>query len=538
MIYRLVILQIVQTSKYQAFAHGQQKVLHTTMGERGSVYLTGSNGDRIAVAVNSNVYHAFIEPRKIEENKKKELLIILSEILNIKEEELAPKFEKDNTFEILKKNLTQEEVVILSEIEDVHLKKEFVRTYPEGSLAAHVIGFVGGEGSGQYGVEQYYEERLRGKEGTREGLKIFNRDFILTDSTEKGEDVELTIDYNIQYFAERELEKAVERTNAEGGLVVVGDPHTGEILAIANYPTFDVNYYSEVDSSVMGNSAIQQTFEPGSIFKPITMAIALEKGVIRPDDTFQDTGVAYIKNEPIYNYDRRSYGLVTITEVMEKSINTGMVHVKNKIGNQIFLDYLEKFKLFESTGVDLHGEVYSLNKNVKAGYEMNFATASYGQGIELNAIQVFRSFSIFANGGRIINPFVLKKDRENREGEERIISPSTASQVTDMLVSTVERGFGSTAKVPGYHIAGKTGTAQVAWSKIGVNKRGYISGKTIQAFAGYAPAYDPRFVILVKLDFPQTRSAEVSAAPVFREIAKYIFEYKKIPHDYDIESDN
>lgn len=537
-IYRLFILQVVETGKWQATAHGQQKVLQTTTGERGGIYLTSINGNKIPVAINSSVYYAFIEPRKIEEEKKEELIITLSEILDIEEEVLSLKLGKDNTYEVLKRNLEEQEVLALREVEDVHLRRDFVRSYPEGELAAHVVGFVGGEGVGQYGVEQYYEQELRGEEGIREGMKIFNRNFILADSTQSGEDIELTIDYNIQHFTEGELKRAVERTNAEGGLVVVGDPSTGEIIAIASYPTFDVNRYSEVDSSVMRNSALQETFEPGSVFKPITMVIALDRGVIKSDDTFQDVGVAYIRSQPIYNYNRRAYGLVTMTEVMEKSINTGMVHVKDKIGNQTFLEYLEKFKLFEPTGIDLHGEVYSLNKNVKAGYEMNFATASYGQGIELNAIQIFRSFSVFANGGRIINPFVLKKEREENEEGERIISPSSASLVTDMLVSTVERGFGSTAKVPGYHIAGKTGTAQVAWSKVGINQRGYMPGRTIQGFAGYAPAYNPEFVIFVKLDFPQTRSAEVSAAPVFREIAKYIFEYKRIPHDYDIEEDN
>ncbi len=537
-VYRLFTLQITQVGRWQAAAHGQQKVLSPTTGERGSIYLTSINDNKIPVAVNSSVYYAFIEPRKIEDDKKEELAIIIAEILEIDIEEVESKLEKDNTYEVLKRNLSEEEVVALDEVEDVHLRKSFVRSYPEGELAAHIIGFVGGEGVGQYGVEQYYEDKLKGQEGVREGFKIFSRDFILADSTKKGEDIELTIDYNIQHFTERELERAVERTNAQGGLVVVGDPNTGEILAIANYPTFNVNDYSKADSSLMRNHALQETFEPGSVFKPITMAIALDRGVVRPDDTFQDTGVAYIRNEPIYNYNRRSYGLVTMTEVMEKSINTGMVHVKNKIGNQNFLDSLEKFKLFEPTGIDLHGEVFSLNKNVRAGYEMNFATASYGQGIEVNAIQIFRAFSVFASGGKMVNPFVLLEDRESYGGEERIISPSAASLVTDMLVSTIERGFGSTAKVPGYHIAGKTGTAQVSWSKINVNKRGYIPGKTIQGFAGYAPAYNPEFVIFVKLDFPQTRSAEVSAAPVFREIAKYIFEYKKIPHDYDIEVNN
>ncbi len=531
-VFQLYRLQVVQGSEWRARAQGQQRFMRSSVAERGSVYLTNNNGDKVPVAVNSRVYYAYVVPRDIEEEKKEGLASLLAEILEVEEEYIKEKLQKDNAYERLKTNLTLEEVAALKDLEDAHTRLERVRHYPEAELASHVLGYFGGENIGQYGVEQYYEEMLKGREGFREGIKIFNRDFIIHDSTEQGRDLELTIDYNIQHFTERKLAEAVERTQAEGGFVIVGNPHTGAITAVANYPDFDPNNFSQFDSATLRNSAIQETFEPGSIFKPMVMAIALEEDKVRPDDIFVDQGVKYIRGEPIYNYERRNYGTLTMTEVMEKSVNTGMVYVQRKLDKDVYIDHLKKFGFFEPTGIDLHGEVFSRNSNFLEGYEMNLATASYGQGIEINGMHIFSSFATLANGGRAVQPFVLKKEGEDITTGERIISPATSSLMTDMLVSTVDEGFGNPAKVSGYHVAGKTGTAQVAWSKLGVNRRGYAPGATVQGFAGYAPAYEPEFVIVIKLDSPRTRSAGVSAAPVFREIAEYIFEYKKIPHDY------
>ncbi|MFH1841218.1 MAG: penicillin-binding transpeptidase domain-containing protein, partial [Candidatus Nealsonbacteria bacterium] len=257
-----------------------------------------------------------------------------------------------------------------------------------------------------------------------------------------------------------------------------------------------------------------------------------------------DPGMIEIGGWPIYNYDQRIYpGNITMTEVLEKSINTGAVFAESQLGDRKFLDYVEGFGVFEETGIDLEGEVSSSNEELKKGYEANFATASFGQGIEMTPIQLIRAFSIIANGGSLVKPYVVKEIlKENGSIEEvepeiiseNIISKNTASKVAAMLVSVVESAYTRAAQIPGYYIAGKTGTAQVSFAALDIDKKGY-SDKTWQSFIGFAPAFDPRFAILVKLDNPATKTAEYSAVPIFQELAKYIINYYQIPPDYEVE---
>ncbi len=549
LIWRLFTLQVIEGSSWRAQAQGQQKYFQQTQGDRGNIYLRTLNGEHVLVATNKKIYHAYVSPReiraKVSEEEERDLLPkIFAETLNIDESFVKESLERDSSFEVLKRRISSEEVLGVIEQDFLHLQEVVSRYYPEGEIASHVLGFVGGEGRGQYGVEQYYNDRIIGREGIREGSRSGWGFFVtMSDSTRKGEDIYLTIDYNIQHFTERALRGAIQSTNATRGTVLVGDPHTGEIIALANYPAFNPSFYSDVEEGrfdVFSNLALQETFEPGSVFKPITMAIALDRGAVSPEDTYYDTGEVRIHGRTIRNYDRRSYGLVDMSRILERSINTGIVHVKDKIGNEVFEEYMKRFGFFELTGIDLHGEVFSHNHSFFEKRDVNYATASYGQGVEVTAVQLFRAFSVLANGGVMIDPHILKKDDYEKESlsvlKERIISPTAATLVTEMMVKTIEEGFGQSANVDGYYVAGKTGTAQVTWSKLGLPGTGY-SDRTIQGFIGYAPAFNPEFVILVRLDEPQTRSAEVSAAPVFRQVAEYILDYKKIPYDYEIKND-
>jgi cell division protein FtsI/penicillin-binding protein 2 len=271
------------------------------------------------------------------------------------------------------------------------------------------------------------------------------------------------------------------------------------------------------------------------------MAAALDQNKITPQTTYTDTGRVKIGKNIIYNYDKRAFGRQTMTNVLEKSINSGAVFAENQLGNNLFLDYINRFELFKPTGIDLQGEVFSQNKEFRKGYEINFATASFGQGIEMTPIQLVRAFSAIANGGKLVRPYVVGKVfkggkmaiTEPEESSKRVISEKTCSQLTAMLVSVVKNGpYTRRARVPGYYIAGKTGTSQVSWAVLGISKRGY-SNKTWQSFVGFAPAFNPRFLILVKLDNPKTRSSEYSATPIFRDMAEYIINYEQIPPDYE-----
>ncbi len=533
--WRLFVLQVEEGGMWKARAQGQQKEIVQLQGNRGNIYLNGVNNEPVLVATNKKVYHAYISPRELKfrgEDKEK-LARDFADVLQVEEEEVLQRMQRDSAYEVLKRNLSDETGEIVRKTDGIHLQEEVTRHYPEERLASHVLGFVGGENKGQYGVEQYYEDILKGKAGIREGLKNpLGSLFITRDSTRSGESISLTIDYNVQYFVEQRLKEAVERIGAKEGIVLVGDPRDGKILAMANYPDFNPNLYPEEETKIFKNMAIQESFEPGSVFKPLTMAIALSEEAVSPNDTFYDTGEKRIHGRVLRNYDRRSYGEVDMSRILENSINTGIIYVKDQVGNEKFLQYLYDFGLFEHTGVDLHGEVFSSNMGFLEGHEVNFATASYGHGIETTAIQLLRAFFVLANGGEMVEPHIVEREEEHEGERNRIISEEASFLVTEMMVNTIEEGFGRTARVPGYYIAGKTGTAQIPWSSLGISKRGY-SNETIQGFIGFAPAFDPEFVILVQFIQPQTRTAELSAAPVFKEVAEFLFEYKKIPFDYE-----
>ena len=267
------------------------------------------------------------------------------------------------------------------------------------------------------------------------------------------------------------------------------------------------------------------------------MAIAINEGKITPETTYEDTGSISFGTKTIHNFANEIYGKQTMTEVLENSINTGAVFASQQVSHQTFLNYIDKFGFTEKTGIDLQGEVSSRNDVLRNASDMNFATASFGQGIELTPMQIVKGFSAIANGGKVVKPYIVEKITNGRDEmstkpqfSEQIISKQTVSDITSMLVNVVDKGFNKVAKIPGYYIAGKTGTAQVPLK----NGKGYEPDKTIQSFVGYGPAYNPQFLILVKLDNPKVPKSALSAVPVFKELAQYIINYWQIPPDYDV----
>lgn len=535
---RLVFLSILNHEFYKALAEGQQKILTPTIGERGEIFF--QNGEPIAI--NKTGRYVFLCPNEVKEKEK--TAEILAQILKIDKNEILEKTQKVSLFEPIKHRLSETEQKLLEEknLPGVYLQDEVYRYYPQGNLFSHIIGFVSQDQKGNYGIEGYYGEILKGKEVLAEkekGLSGFFGPFFF-EQEGKGSDLVLALDSNIQFMADSLLSAYSEKLGFASGQILVLNPKSGEILALAAIPNFDPNNYSQIeDAEIFQNAITQKIFEPGSVFKPFTMATALDKKAITPQTTYVDKGKVQIGGWTVYNYDQRTWGKRTMVEVLERSINTGAVFAEQQVGHDIFLEYIEKFGFFEKTEVDLQGEVASENLEFKKGYEINFVTASFGQGIEITPIQLARAFSAIANGGKLIKPYVVAKITENgketkpqSDSEEiQVISPETASQLTAMLVSVVENGSGRTTKIDGYFIAGKTGTAQVSWPALGIQKPGY-SEKTIQTFVGFFPAFDPEFLILVKLDDPQVRTAEYSSALVFKDLAKYIINYKEIPPDY------
>ena len=525
---RLVFIQVIQGDRYRALSQGLHASFSEGQEDRGEIFLQGGE----SLAINKDWPFVFAHPQRIEDTKK--TASILSQVLNLKESLLLDKLDKDNSYSLLKRKLTDKEVKSLKSLnlEGIYVNNEKGRYYHQETLASQIVGFLGAEGKGQYGLEQYYNDVLEGEKG----LII----------SKKGSDLNLTIDYSIQFKAEEILQTAKENINIEGGQIIVADPASGKILAMADLFNFNPNYYEEYarggNMEIFKNRATQELFEPGSIFKAITMAAALEENKVSPQTTYIDEGSVKIDGypTPIYNYDQRVHGKQTMTNVLEKSINTGAIFVQKELGQNLFLKYVERFGFFEPSGIDVQ-ETYSQNRELKTARAINLATASFGQGIDMTPIQLVKAYAVIANGGKLINPYLVEQmvsvdntiNNHNPENkEEKIISSKTASQLTAMLVSVIENGFAQAAKIPGYFIAGKTGTAQVSFGALGIDKKGY-SEKTIQTFIGFAPAFDPQFLILIKLNNPQTKTAEYSALPVFKELAEYIIHQYQIPPDYE-----
>jgi len=545
---RLIFVQIIKHDRYQSLAQGQQKMFSEVQGERGDILLKPfDKSTPYILASNKTSYLCYASSKEIE--NKQAYAQSLSEILDLEKDFILKELSKDSFYQVIKKDLTEKELssLVESKLAHIYIGEETKRYYPNNSLASHLIGFFGGEGIGQYGIEGYWDDILTGRKGFIEKGKgplgfLISLNPEGKSGVKKGSDLLLTIDYNIQFMAEKLLKNAQENLNIEEGQIIIADPDSGRIIALAQWPEFNPCEYSKEENlAVFQNGAIQKLFEPGSIFKPITMSIGLENGNFTPESTYTDPGIIEIGGWPIYNYGKRVYpGEITMTEVLEKSINTGAVWAEQKIGHKKFLEYLEKFEFFELTGIELDGEIFSENRNLKKGYEINFATASFGQGIEITPIQLIKAFSAIANGGILVKPYIVEEvvspsgriTKIEPKLSESVISEKTSSQISAMMVSVVENGYAKGAQVPGYYVAGKTGTAQISWSALGVDKFGY-SDKTIQSFIGFAPAFNPRFLILVKLHNPETKTAEYSALPIFQDLAKYILDYWQIAPDYE-----
>jgi len=430
---------------------------------------------------------------------------------------------KDSLYEPLVKKATQEQVDFINKngFSGVDVIYESSRFYPLKKTGAQILGYVSSNEpgwKGLYGAELFYNDELNGKIGGNSGgLK--------NDYENKGKDIFLTIDRNIQVQAEEVLDGLIDKFEAEGGTVIVEDPKTGKILALANNPTFDPNAYGKFEPANFMNPGVQSIYEPGSIFKVITMASGLDSGKITPDTAFVDKGSLTLNGKTIKNWDLKAHGKVTMTNVIEQSINTGAAFAEKILGHDAFYDYLVKFGFNEKTKIDLPGEVVgSLNPLRNNPRDINFATASFGQGISVTPIRLISAIAAIANGGVLMKPYLNIESKP--EVASKIISAEASREVVDMMVSAVDKA--EIARIKGYTVAGKTGTAQIPDFK-----RGGYSKEYIHTYVGFAPAYDPKFIVLIKLDKPKGVSllAGATVVPAFRDFSQFILNYYNISPD-------
>ncbi|MDI6734154.1 MAG: penicillin-binding protein 2 [Patescibacteria group bacterium] len=499
---KLYKLQIEKSAEYIERAHAQQEILKELEFRRGQFFFTDKNNANISVAFNKDYPVIYASPEDIEDVEF--FAEKVSSALGLDRVKLAEDIKKSvsKRFKPIVEKATDEQV---NRIRDLKIKgiydnvKQY-RFYPSYELGAHVLGFVG--------VNEYYSEPT----GLYGAEKYFSEDLV------SGKDIKLTIDRVIQARAEQVIDELVKKFEAVGGTVIVQDPKTGKILAMVSKPSFDPNNYNNFPLGSFQNPAVQYVYEPGSVFKPLTMAAGIDTGAFTTSTTFIDTGSVTLNGKTIKNWDNKAHGKVTMTNVIERSINTGAVFAEQKIGNSKFLEYLKKFGFGEKTNIDLPDEVYGSLKNIerKEVRAIDFATASYGQGTSVTPVQLITAFSSLANGGLLMRPFINSELKPYVV--RRVIEEKTASQVVGMMEFAVEKA--GVATIPGFRIVGKTGTAFVP----DFVKGGY-SEEFIHSYVGFAPVTDPKFVILIKLDKPKAELAGMTVVPAFKDLAQYILNY-------------
>jgi cell division protein FtsI (penicillin-binding protein 3) len=530
---KLFSIQIRQGQRLTERATRQYARLLPVLSRRGTIY--DRTGRELAVSL--RVSSVFAQPAAVQDPAAAARR--LAPILNQPARELHARLTSDKPFVWLQRQCEPKQAAAVADLglKGIGLIPESRRYYPRRELAAHVVGIVGLDDRGLEGVEHLYDDLLGGKpeyivaQQDALGRLIYRQE--APEPKAPIFDVYLTIDEVLQYVTERELARAVERSRAKGGTALVMDPYTGEILALANSPTFDPNAYRSAGSAARRNRAATDYFEPGSVFKPIVAAAALEERVIRPGDLFHgEYGAIVVSGTTIRDHEK--HGWLTVEQVLAQSSNVGAIKIAQKLGKSLFYHYISGFGFGTLTGVDLPGETPGLIRRPKSWSALSLSVLSLGQEISVTPLQLGAAFSVLANGGQLVRPHVVRglrtgDGRIERAVEpaaiRRVISPETARTVLDMLKGVVEEGTGKEAALPEHSVAGKTGTAQ----KVEPTTGRYSHRKVVASFVGAVPAEAPRLVILVAIDEPETlRWGGSIAAPTFREIATEAMKYLKI----------
>ncbi|MFA5997670.1 MAG: penicillin-binding protein 2 [Candidatus Paceibacterota bacterium] len=545
LISRLGYLQIVKGEYYRNKA--ESPYLTSTLGtfDRGTIYFTEKSGRTISAATVVPDYTLAIDPTKV--GSKGALVDKLLTFVTFDRADLLTRLGRLNDqYEEVAKHLSEAQVAGIKALGDksIILEKDKKRFYPGGQLASQVLGFVGSNGStitGRYGLERYYDETLA-REGDGGSSSFFADLFlksgaaILSDSAREG-DIVTTIEPSVQGFLERVIEQDIlKKFNAASASGIVMDPKTGEIIAMATAPSFDPNNFSKArNQAVFVNPMVEGVYEMGSIVKPLTVAAGLDAGVITAGTTYDDTGTTVINRSRISNYDGKARGVVPTQEILNQSLNMGAIFVMNRLGKDKFRNYFEAFGLGTETGIDLPNEAVGDIHNLKSPRDVEYATASFGQGISMTPIETIRALAVLANGGVLVTPHVVKSthysigpSRDYVAGSEpRVLKPETSREISRMLTVVVDKALmGGTLKMEHYSIAAKTGTAQL------VEDGGYSKTDYLHTFFGYFPSTNPRYIVFLAVKSPQGEAyASHTLSNPFMQIAKYLINYYEIPPD-------
>ena len=537
---RLVQLQIAQHETLAARARNQQSSSIETAPTRGQVL--DRQGRELARSLDTASFYA--DPSEI--NSVNETARQFAALSGQDVSELARRIEdakaSNKKFLWLVRRLDPQRAAKLDKLElkGVYSRKEPKRFYPNDSLAAHVLGFVGTEEMGLGGVEKYYNEKIRGEAG-KVYLQV-DRDRIPFESYEvqphPGQTVVLTIDQVIQYRAEQALSAAVERSHAKSGTAIVMDPRTGEILALANVPTFDPNRSGKESPEVLRNHALQDIYEPGSTFKVVAYSAAIEKALVRPEDKI-DCQMGQITVAGRLIHDHKPFGTLTISDALALSSNVGAIKLGLLVGNESMYEYMKRLGFGSRTGIDLNGESPGILKNVTRWQPSSIGSLAIGQEVGVTPVQMAVAYSAIANNGNWVKPHLVRELRSpdgavtyQAKIETRpALKPETTAALRTMMEGVTLHGTAKKAQLEGYTAAGKTGTAQ----KIDPVTHGYSATKFIGSFVGFAPVNNPAIVIIVVIDEPMGayHGGDV-AAPVFREIAEQVLPELNVTPDVEL----
>lgn len=544
---RLYFIQIVHGSEYVARAERQYSRPNDRLFDRGKIYFEDKNGLRLAAATLLSGYILSIDPALIEDAEG--TYAALAEVITLDQKSFLTKAaKKDDPYEEVARQLTEGDMHAIDALDlpGVSLYRERWRYYPAERTASRTIGFVGwdeaGTGkTGLYGLERYYDDVLT--RTTAVDVNFFADLFasvgtVLAGSHQGAGDVVTSIEPKAQFTLEQELQKVHNEWDSRqtGGIIM--DPVTGEIVAMAVMPDFDLNTYEvENDPAVYANPLVSSVYEMGSIIKPLTVSAGLDAKAITAETTYVDHGYVEVDDYTIRNFDGLGRGRVPMQEILSQSLNTGVAFIVNQMGTGVFADYFRAFGLGEETGIDLPGEAHGLIHNLDSPRDVEYATASFGQGIATTPIATVRALSALAADGVLPTPHIGKsivyQDGYTKEVSfpkgTQVISKETSDEITRMLIEVVDTALAhGDVKLPHYSVAAKTGTAQIA-KKDG---RGYYDDRYLHSFFGYFPAYEPRFIVFLYTLEPQgVRYASQTLTMPFHELTKFLISYYEIPPD-------
>ncbi len=542
---RLYMLQIVDGKTFRQEAERQHINKNTLLYDRGAIYFDSKSEKESWAAISRSGYTVAVNPSIIK--NREALYEALSQFLPISREEFMAKTEDRNIkYKEIATHINAETAESIKKLNlyGMTLAVDKKRFYPGGKMASHTIGFVGFDADkiiGKYGLERYYENVLK-RDPSLAYRNFFAQFFLnvkesLSDDPEQSGDIYTTIEPSVQLLLEEQLQNIKKTWGSDGAGGIVIEPQTGEIVALAWNPGFDPNNLAGESLDKFMNPLVESVFEMGSIIKPITMSIGLDRGVVTATSTYFDQGFMVLNGRRFSNYDGKGRGIADMQTVLNQSLNTGAAHIALKVGNEEFAEYLQNFGLGTETGIDLPNETRGLVSNLESARDIEVATASFGHGIALTPVATVRALSVLANGGTLVVPHIVKKiEFDNGLSKKisfapgkRIISPEASAEVTRMLVKVVDTSLREgKAKIPGYSVAAKTGTAQMTEE----GRAGYVEGKYLHSFFGYFPAYEPKFLVFLFHTHPKNvRYASETLTDPFFEIARFLISYYQIPPD-------